>query len=379
MTLTPDDVERGAKITKFEPKPNGGGNSGAKMYGRFKVFTLGDESPSIERPYLMKGSIYKGDLIFIIGDPGSGKTTLAQYLSLGIAQGRSMFGRKVRQGRVLYLAFEGKDLFLLKMSALEKRFGSSRNIVYATQSMQLLQNAPRGDDANRLLEIIKAERIDMVVCDTWSKMLASADDNMHSVASGLISVFDRIREETGAAVMVIAHPNKTDKNNPGGSYTTTKDSDAVIKITVVEDLRTAEAIKLRFDKIGPLYSFRLNRVVLGIDSDGDEISSVDIEEVENDPSATDATKKKRSETLSKGAKEASKWLHEAINDLGQVGVYGTLASARSVTENEWKIISKKRAHQRSDEARRKQIDRAFTELVAANKIASSDGRIWRTD
>ncbi|MBP6010606.1 MAG: AAA family ATPase [Alphaproteobacteria bacterium] len=271
MSTAPEDV-----ILKF-------GRRDPKMYGRLKVFTLGDEQAKLARPYLLKGIIYRGDLIFITGDPGSGKTTLTQYIALAVAQGRSIFGRRVKVGRVLYLAFEGKDIFLLKMSVLEKRFGSSRNIMYATQSLQLLKDAPNGPDANELLKLIKDEKIDLVVCDTWSKMLAGADDNKHETVSALIGVLDRIREEVGAAVLVNAHPSKSDKGGVGGSFTVQKDADAVLSVEIADSIRTVNAVKLRFDKIGPTFSFKLERVVLGTDDDGDEITSVDIQEESNDP------------------------------------------------------------------------------------------------
>jgi archaellum biogenesis ATPase FlaH len=349
------------------------GRTDPKLYGRIKVFTLGDEEAKLDRPYLLKGIIYKGDLIFITGDPGSGKTTLAQYIALAIAQGRSIFGRQVRKGRVLYLAFEGKDLFLLKMSVFEKRFGRSREIVYATQSMRLLENAPSGEDADILLQIIKDERIDLVIFDTWSKMLAGADENAHQVVSGMISVLDRVRQVTGAAVVVNAHPNRTKKGDVSGSFTVVKDTDALLAIEVKGGVRSVKAVKLRFGQIGYLFSFRLSRVVIGQDTDGDEITSVDIEEVVDKPFNAPLS---AARMLSPGDKEALKWLREATSEYGKLGGHGAPRRALAVTVDNWQTVAKKRAAFKSDEARRKQVERALTALVAARMIQAEGDAIW---
>jgi hypothetical protein len=222
--------------------------------------------------------------VYLFGEPGTGKTTLAQYWALAIAQGRRIHGRRVRPARVLYLALEGKDIFLRKMSVFEKRFGSTRDLLYATQAMALVPDGPRGSDACELVEIIEREKIGVVIFDTWSKIMAGADDNSHRDVSTAIAVFDRIREETGATVIVIAHPNKKNSDDVSGSFTVRKDCDALIRVSGLRGVRKVDTMKKRFGRAGPEFAFKLNQVTVGIDADDDKVTLVDVDEVGTDNS-----------------------------------------------------------------------------------------------
>ena len=62
--------------------------------------------PNLTSQYLVKGIIETAAVALIYGESGCGKTFLTLDLALHVAAGWEWFGRKVRQGRVVYVAAE---------------------------------------------------------------------------------------------------------------------------------------------------------------------------------------------------------------------------------------------------------------------------------
>ncbi len=93
------------------------------------------------RPYVIKGLIARGDHGQFIGQPGSGKSAVAPYAGYCIAVGMPFFGRRVRQGRVLYLAAEDGHGMKLRVRALCKRFGDTSDFLLGPESLNLMDPA----------------------------------------------------------------------------------------------------------------------------------------------------------------------------------------------------------------------------------------------
>src|SRR6266568_4446716 len=102
-----------------DTKPNGAGeHPSAAKSGRLVLLTPADCAVAKHRPYVAKGLIGEGDLALIIGQPGAGKSVLGPHMAYAVAQGRAIFGRRVRQGRVLYIAAEDGPGMRIRTRAL---------------------------------------------------------------------------------------------------------------------------------------------------------------------------------------------------------------------------------------------------------------------
>lgn len=119
--------------------------------------------------------------------------------------------------------------------------------------------------------------------DTLARAIAGDDENSAQDMAAFIGRVSSIARETGAAVLVVHHPGKDDARGMRGSTALFAACDAVIKVTANGDLREVATEKVKDGVIGPLFSYRLKQVELGIDDDGDPITSCVVEGADAPP------------------------------------------------------------------------------------------------
>lgn len=72
----------------------------------------GNVKPQLDRPYIIKGWLDRNTTSLWIGPSNVGKTFALLNSAHHVSKGREWAGRRVRKGRVLYLAAEGGSNFL---------------------------------------------------------------------------------------------------------------------------------------------------------------------------------------------------------------------------------------------------------------------------
>src|SRR5262249_53549086 len=104
MTDDVDDVlERiGARKARREGKTNGGGASGEILRGT----DYADLSTASHKRWLIHHLLAAGEISVAYGEPGSGKSVLAEDAGLHVAAGIDWHGRRVQRSAVLYVALE---------------------------------------------------------------------------------------------------------------------------------------------------------------------------------------------------------------------------------------------------------------------------------
>jgi hypothetical protein len=122
---------------------------------------------------------------------------------------------------------------------------------------------------------------------------------------------------------------------------------------------------------------RLHQVEVGLDEDGEKITSCVIEPVEGMERAAKAEKSAR---ITKGAKIALDALHEAIGELGAVPPPSNHipTGIRTVSRDQWREFAYKRGISTSDKesAPRMAFARASECLLAAKRVAIWDEYVW---
>lgn len=207
----------------------------------------------------------------MFGPSGSGKSFLALDMLQSLASGRDWFGNKVKQCSVTYIALEGEAGVAGRIKAYLSRHGStSLNIRYVAQPFKLLE----ADDINELAEaILAAGTADVVVLDTLSRATPGLDEN-DSKAMGLIIASAKIlQERIGGLLLLIHHTGKDASRGMRGHSSLHAALDCAIEVKRNGDNREWVLAKSKDGEDGASHSFKLEVVSLGIDSDGDAITS----------------------------------------------------------------------------------------------------------
>lgn len=255
----------------------------------------------------VKGVLPEGELVVIFGDSGSGKTFLAMDMGMAIARGEPWRGLRVKQGTVAYIAAE--DSHGVRMRA--KAYAEFNKIENGQMPFYILGASPNFRDQNNMTEVAKAVRalgpVSLIFVDTWARVIAGGDENSAKDVTEAINMCGKLYRATGATVVLIHHSGKDSSKGARGSSALRAAADGEIEVSRFEDDREAQVMKLKNSQDGQRFGFKLHVVPVGLDEDGDVVSSCVIEH-------TDVkTREKKTKMEAKGVNE--KMVMRAVNDL----------------------------------------------------------------
>lgn len=177
---------------------------------RFKVLDLTAEPPPVK--WLVEGMICHGDIHLLIGEPGIGKSWITMDLALAVADpSRSSFlGRLVAEhGRVLYLDEENpEDLVYSRLTKLGLNKENAKNIRYI--SNEGVNFAKHGDE---IIEEAFDFEPSLTIIDSLTRFHNEDENNAGSMASLFNDAIKPLARQTGSAVVLIHHVNKTDSTS----------------------------------------------------------------------------------------------------------------------------------------------------------------------
>jgi len=143
----------------------------------------------------------KGGVSIFTGDPKAGKSTIVRQLIKATTVGGFFLGRKVQQGRVLYLALE-ESSGLLKYQ-LKKCGITGDEDVFITVGKPDVEHA-----AEALAELMRELDPTLVVVDTLGHIFNAEDFNNYSEVQNVFTEYREIVRRSGAHLMFIHHNNK---------------------------------------------------------------------------------------------------------------------------------------------------------------------------
>ncbi|PTX01823.1 AAA family ATPase [Pararhodobacter aggregans] len=235
-----------------------------------------DLEPHLERDYLVKGWIDRGTLSVVYGDANAGKTFWAIDVAHHVQSGLSWGGQRVRQAEVLYIAAEGGALFDNRVAARRAKFKVLRGGIAL---------AGRNSDAPALAEAAWSLACEhgpfgLIIVDTMARVMAGADENSAADIAGFVKSLDHLRERTGAHVMVIHHTGKDGGRGARGHSSLRAAVDTEIELSKGDNgTRLAKTTKQRDMQGGLEKEFLLRVEQLGVDSDGDPVTSCIVEQL----------------------------------------------------------------------------------------------------
>lgn len=195
--------------------------------------------PSLD---FIPGVLHDATVAMIYGPPGSAKTFLAIYLLCAVALGLPVFGLATEKRHGLYVGLEGEAGIKARIAACGAQHGFDSNpIDYALGRFSLANE----DDIAALIERMQRRKIGFVVIDTLSLAMAGLDEIAGQHMSLVIDALHRIKRETGACVVAIAHTGKNEKAGIRGHSSQLGNVDTTIELVAHNKEPTRDGNKTR--------------------------------------------------------------------------------------------------------------------------------------
>jgi hypothetical protein len=259
-----------------------------------QIFWAAEAQPVLTQSYLVKGWLGAGQMSVVYGPSNVGKSFIVLDLAYHVAAGMEWQGSKINGGPVLYLATEGGHAFKNRVFALTQKHGST-NVPLAVRASPVDLLHPEADmpELGALCQQIEQQygKLAMIVVDTLSRAMSGGDENGPSDMTAFINNLDALRDFTGAHVLIVHHTGKDAAQGARGHSSLRAATDTEIELEVNGNIRTATATKQRDLEPKKPITFQLKVHELGLDADGDQVTTCTIEKA-NDQDVEDSKKKK---------------------------------------------------------------------------------------
>lgn len=337
-----------------------------------------DMSTVSAKRWLVHHLLAVGELSAFYGEPGSGKSVLAEDIALHLAAGLVWFGREVRQSAVLYVALERAAVVARRALA----FGIEHDMVAERLPFRMVRGPLDFRDTNVAAAVVGsltdlARRYDcdagLLIVDTVSRALCGGDENSPKDMGALIANLGRIQGRVELHLL-LTHHQPAEKERMRGHGALLGAVDTTVHVTKSATARLAEVVKSSDHEEGQRIAFSLKSVTIGQDEHGDPITAPVVVE----QAVPFAPAKKAA--LSPAAKVSINALQEAIDDHGVIppACSHIPPMTKAVTMDHWRNYAYRFGISGSEEPRARQqaFDRAMKTLQAAKAIGIWEPHAW---
>lgn len=246
-------------------------------------FGLSPADKMLEEDYkvnwLVKGLVPEKSLIHIYGPTASFKTFFTVELFYCVATGINFFGLDVTQGPVVYIAGEGHHGLKPRIKAQVVRHGKPAENIFISDLPAKLSDEQNIQDIIDSIKIACPD-VKLIVVDTLHRNMGDGDENSASDIAKILSGLDRIKNETGASILLVHHTGHGNNDRARGSSAIRAAMDVEYSIVFKNGLVTMTCTKSKdFEEPSPK-KFKPTSVNTGwFDEDGFPITSIVLEEV----------------------------------------------------------------------------------------------------
>lgn len=316
--------------------------------------------------YMVKGWLDRNCLSMLYGPSNAGKTFVALDIAMHIAAGKPWRGLRVNGGPVLYIAAEGGAGIRNRLAAIKRERPDMATARFTLLPVGLDLHGQ--GDAQAICEIMADESPALVVIDTLARSMGAGDENTAKDAAMFVRNCDLIREATGAHVMVIHHTGKDEDRGARGSSALRAAVDNEIQVTSEWEILSR---KQRDQEPPEPLHFKLRSVVLGVDEDGEPVTSAVVDMAEP-PKPTRKPLKGKNEV-------AMQALYDALRDHGTTKSGDVWPVNRKVVEvNHWREACGVHGLTSgvSDSAARQAFKRAKDKLIDLDEVREFGDHVW---
>lgn len=252
-----------------------------KSLGQLLPLEWADQiSPVLSRRWLVRDLLATTGLSIVFGHPSAGKSFLALDLACHVALGWPWNGLKVEQGLVVYIAAEGAAGLRNRLAAFMAHHRVS-DMMLAIIPTPINMQDPNADTDRLIATIEEAARqrglkLALVVIDTLAKTFGAGKENTDDM-SPYVANCERVSSHFGCCVLIVHHrPKDSDSREPRGHSSLKAGVDTVILVEA-GDPKIATVLKQKDGEDGARFAFRLQQVELGLDDDGEAVTSCVVE------------------------------------------------------------------------------------------------------
>ena len=325
--------------------------------------------PHLDTSGLIKGLFSTTSLVVLYGPSNVGKTFLGIDMALHMAGGSNWHGYRVTKPlRVLYLAAEGGRGTQNRVVAFKSQFPevvqlASGNFTLLPMPVNLV------DDWPHLLDALGFDP-DCIFIDTLHQTF-EGDENASRDMGAYIKAASQIKDRTNATVILIHHTGKDNTKGARGHSSLRAAMDTEIELSKSGDVINMAVTKQRDMRPAKPFAYQLREVLVGLDRDGDEVTSCVIEQCE--PA-------QRKPKLTPKEKIALQALSDAMANSGCVRRENPMiAEVNTVTKDEFREMCKRHNLVYSDKGNsfNQAFNRTLGTLQEKQQIQCVDNFIWR--
>ena len=240
---------------------------------KFMVLSAHEFASATPPAWRIKGVLPEAELVVMFGASGSGKSFMALDMGAAIARGVEWRGKKVKKGRVAYIAAEGSGGFRKRLTA----YAQANQINLADIDFGVINAAPNmmeKADAAAVAKAVKAwGGADLIIVDTFAQVMPGANENAGEDVGKALTHCKRIHEATGAMIMLIHHAGKDAAKGARGWSGLRAAADAELEVVREPMGRCLRLTKSKDGEDGLAWGFELETVQIGLDEDLEPITS----------------------------------------------------------------------------------------------------------
>jgi hypothetical protein len=330
--------------------------------------------------------LLEGGATVVYGESNAGKTFWALDLALHVAAGLLYCGRRVEAGGVVYCCLEGSSRFRNRVCAFRCERGLDGQdipFIACEASINLLDPKADTDRLIKLIEDTKPEidvPLKLIVVDTLSRALAGGNENSPEDMGALVMNMDRIRHETGAAVLFVHHSGKDQAKGARGHSLLRAAIDTEIEVINANGSRTATVVKQRELATGDVLSFQLKTIELGRNRYDEPVTTCIVVPSDAPAAAPAPTAAPARTKLTGNMAISARALRTALESHGQnlPKTTGYPPNVRAVFEDEWRAAFYATFPDAKADTKRTKYNRAKTDLIGQDVITALHERVWFT-
>lgn len=348
-----------------------------------------DQLPSLR--WMVKRIVPHAGVGAIYGDSGTYKSFLTLDLLAHIANGQEWFGRKVIAAPAVYVPFEGQGGIPARVAAwriaqarrrnpdalLIASPGNERsNVAVIMEPMNLREQADRDKLVQTLTECGWAGGV--LCIDTLAHAANGIDENSSEMGE-MIAIFRELQHRLGGVILIIHHSGKSQERGMRGWSGLHAAMDFVIECQRDKQSSKPEAkfvlTTVKDGSDGLSFAFAMQPVTLGMDDDGDEISSLIVCPMTNEAQSVGSAKQTR-----KGINAIDAETAAADDTFIYQWVTNEVIDGRFPSKNSLKgqLPDMKESYEITQDRVTAAIERLIAEesLMVERELKSPNGNVW---
>ena len=292
--------------------------------GRFRTVPLSELKRAKPIDWLIKGVLPNAEIGVLFGASASGKSFVAIDLAFSIAMGIDWRQRRTKQGNVVIIAAEGGGGVAQRLKAYAAYHGLDLDDIEGLRVILAAPNFLEQEDIAEVIAEIKAfGPVSMVIVDTFAQVTPGANENASEDMGRALSNTKILHRALKAMILVVHHAGKDLSKGSRGWSGIKAAADVQIEVLRYDDnSRELHIEKLKDGQDGLRLPFKLEVIDLGVDADGDPVTSCVAVECDPQPRAEVET--------SKGVKRRGRVESHILEVMTLYGAEDTVSAAELV-------------------------------------------------